>query len=275
LTRRVAYLGPQGTYTEEAALRFAPDAELVAFPTVRHVAAAVENGEVAEAVAPIENSLQGSVNEILDFLIAARQTVIKGEVLLPVVHSLMAKPGTRLADVTTVRAHPQALGQCGEYLHRHLPLARQVATLSNAAAAAEVRAGPAGEAAIGPRRAAAIYGLEVLAEGVQDSATNVTRFVVLARQDHPPTGRDRTSFCYDVKDMPGALYQTLRPIAERKINLTKIESRPFGDRLGRYIFLVDVDGHRTDPDVAAALSELKGMTLMLKVLGSYPRAEMP
>ncbi len=274
MTRRIAYLGPQGTYTEEAAAQYAPDAQLVPYPTVKQAAAAVEAGEADEAVAPIENSLYGSIVDILDFLIAAKRTVIRGEVLLPINHCLMAAPSTKLEDVRFVLAHGQAIGQCGEYLAKHLSQAQLIAASSNAAAAQDVR-GRIDAVAIGPKRAAGLYGLKVVAEGIQDSRTNITRFVVLAQTDHGRTGKDRTSFCFDVKDMPGALYQCLRPIAERRINLTKIESRPTGDRLGRYIFLVDVEGHRTDPAVAAALEALRGMTVMLKVLGSYPQASVP
>ena len=273
---RVAYLGPPGTYTQEAAARYAPDAEFVPFPTAGHVCAAVESGEVDEAVVPIENSLYGSIVDILDFLITAKRAKIKSEILLPVKHCLMAAPGTRVEDVRAVLSHPQALGQCRGYLAKHLPRAEQVAALSNAAAAAEVKAGTRfGAEAIGPLRAAGIYGLNVLAEGIQDANNNITRFVVLAPEDHPRTGRDRTSLCYDVRDEPGALYKTLGPIARRGINLSKIESRPSGIRLGRYIFLADIDGHRSDPEIAAALEEIRQMTQMMKVLGSYPRAELP
>lgn len=275
MARKLAYLGPAGTYTEEAAARHDPRASLVPYPTFQHVCQAVESGEVDEAVVPIENSLYGSVADILDFLIAAERSRIRGEVLLPIEHCLMVAPGTAMGAIKTVLSHPQSLGQCRGYLAKHLPHAEQAPTVSNAAAAVEVKVGRAGAAAIGPKRAAALYGLSVLAESIQDSRNNITRFVVLGPEDHPRTGRDKTSFCYDVKDEPGALFKTLRPIAERRINLTKIESRPHGERLGRYIFLLDVDGHRTDPDVAAALEELRKMTAMLKVLGSYPRAEIP
>ncbi len=274
-TRKIAYLGPAGTYTEEAAARYAGDAVLVAYPTILRAAEAVEDGEADEAVAPIENSIGGSVTDILDFLISAKRTLIRGEVLLRIEHCLMASPGVKLADIKAVLAHPQALGQCRKYLAAHLPHAEQVATLSNAAAAAEIKAGRKDAAAIGPERAASLYGLSVLARDVQDNVANITRFVVLGHEDHPPTGRDKTSFCCDLQDVPGALYHMLRPIAERKINLTRIESRPAGDRLGRYIFMVDVEAHRLEPKMAAALKELREMTAMLKVLGSYPRGELP
>ena len=272
---KVAYLGPVGTYTEEAAARYAPDAERVPYPTILRAAEAVEHGDTGEAVVPIENSLYGSVTDILDFLITAERTLIRGELLLRIEHCLMALPGVQMADIKTVLAHPQALGQCRKYLAENLPHAQQAAAVSNAAAAAEVKGGSRDAAAIGPKRAASLYGLNILAEGTQDSSANITRFVVLAPRDHERTGRDRTSFCCDLSDKPGILYRMLRPIAERKINLTKIESRPAGDRLGRYIFLVDVDGHRTDPVVAAALEEVRQMTAMFKVLGSYPRAQLP
>jgi len=273
--RKVAYLGPAGTYTEEAASRYAPDAVLVPYPTIFHAAEAVEKGETGEAVVPIENSLYGSVADILDFLIAAKRTLIRDEMLLRIEHCLMALPGVRLQGVNTVLAHPQALGQCRKFLMEKLPRAQQSPSVSNAAAAAEVKGGRKDAAAIGPRRAAEIYGLEVIAESIQDSRTNITRFVVLAPTDHAPTGRDKTSFCYDVKDEPGVLYRSLRPLADRRINLSKIESRPAGDMLGRYIFLLDIDGHRTDGPVAEALKEMRAMTQMLKVLGSYPRASLP
>ena len=272
--KRVAFLGPAGAYGEEAAHRYAPDALHIPFPSNQHVAAAVEDREVDEAVVPIENSLYGSVADVLDVLLEAKRTKIRGELLLPVRHCLIVKPGTKPENVAKVLSHPQALGQCRRYLASHLPGVRQEVTASTAAAVVAVAGnGDMTSAAIASRRAAEIYGLEILDESIQDNDTNITRFAALANEDHPFTGDDKTSVAFDFHaDAPGLVYAALRPFAERDINLTKIESRPTGSELGRYIFILDFLGHRTEPHVVETLDEIRPHVAVLKVLGSYPRA---
>ncbi|MDP2952920.1 MAG: prephenate dehydratase domain-containing protein, partial [Chloroflexota bacterium] len=170
-----------------------------------------------------------------------------------------------------IYSHPQALAQCRHFLERCFPKAQVMAALSTAAAVEEVMAGKA-QAAIAPRRAAEIYGAQIIAHSIQDRGSNVTRFVVLAPTDSPPTGDDKTSLCFSVtEDQPGALCNILLEFANRNINLAKVESRPSKEVLGKYIFLVDLEGHREDPVVKEALARVKTKTALFKVFGSYPR----
>ncbi len=273
---RLAFLGPVGAFGEEVAASYAPDADRIPYPSHLHVIDAVEQGEADEAVAAIENSIYGTVADVVDFLIGSKRVMIRGELLLPVRHCLLVQPGVRVEDVRMVQSHPQALGQCRNYLNGRLPGVRLAPTKSTAAAVVEVSRGDRTSAAIASRRAGELYGLEAAAEDIQDESSNMTRFAVLSNQDHPRTGDDKTSLAFNFReDAPGLVYAALRPFAERSINLTKIESRPTGSRLGRYIFLVDFQGHRTEPHVAETLDEIRPHMSMLKVLGSYPRAPWP
>jgi len=299
MAHQVAYFGPAGTFTEEAALLFVGKnaaKELVPFPSIMAVGSAVKTGMATEGVVPIENSLEGSVNDTLDLLIHEAPAIsILGELVLPITHCLLVRPGTKMEQITVVYSHPQALGQCRRFLDQIFslnsgrPRARLEASLSTAQAVQDmlsappehVHAGPKHSdiliaavigAVIGTRRAAQLYGAEILAEGIQDSPNNATRFVLLARQDHARTGHDKTSLCfYIASDRPGALRDILTEFADRGINLSKIESRPSKESLGSYYFLADLEGHRDDPPVAAALQRVRGQTTVLKVFGSYPR----
>ena len=274
MAKRLAYLGPAGTYTEEAALLYDAAAELEPFPTIGAVGLAVSSEITDEGIVPIENSLEGSVTFTQDLLIQEPQLSICREVLLPIDHYLMVNPGTRLADIEVVYSHPQSLAQCREFLERCLPKAQQMASLSNSAAVTDMQKSSVGAAAIAPQRAAELYTAEIIGRKVQDSANNVTRFAVLAREDHPPTGKDKTSICFAYPaDAPGLLYRTMGEFATRNINLLKIESRPTKQSLGDYIFLIDCAGHRQDEQVKEALEALRGSVSMMKVLGSYPRWE--
>ena len=269
---RLAFLGPRGTFSEEAALRYAPDAEMRPFPTIAAAAAAVAGGDIDEAVAPIENSLQGAVTETLDLLIHEEGYRVKRELNLSVVHNLMASPGLAIDAIQRVYSHPQALGQCREYLGRNLPHAELAAALSTAGAVEQAANADVPSAAIAPKRAATLYGAAVLAEGIQDDDSNVTRFVVLAASDAESTGDDKTSICFSFDDdRPGMLFDVMGEFAHAGINLTKVESRPTREALGRYYFLVDLSGHRNDPAVAAALERVERSVSLLKVFGSYPR----
>ena len=190
---------------------------------------------------------------------------------MPIVHNLQAKPGLSIDEVKTVYSHPQALAQCGRYLSERLPNAEQRASLSTATAVEQAMR-EEGAAAIAPRSAAEVYGAAILASGIQDDASNTTRFVVLAMRDHEATGDDRTSLCFSFdEDAPGQLYGVMGEFARRGLNLSKVESRPTRLGLGRYYFLVDVDGHRTDPAVADALDNIRRSVSLLKIFGSYPR----
>jgi prephenate dehydratase len=278
---RLAYLGPPGTFSEEAALSYAPQAQRIPFPSIPAVAQAVQAHIAEEGIVPIENSLEGAVNDTLDLLIHDSLLRIRGELVLPIEHCLLAPAGTQLDTLRAIYSHPQALGQCRGFLERHFPKAAIIAALSTAAAVEEMkrsvvglgRIGPVGPAAaIAPLRAAELYGVEVLARAIQDRPNNVTRFVVLAPTDHAPTGRDKTSLCFSfAHDRPGLLYGVMGEFARRHINLAKIESRPTKEALGRYIFLADLEGHREDAPVKEALEAVQRQVSLLKVFGSYPR----
>lgn len=269
----IAYLGPRGTFSEDAAVQYAgEDAPRLPFSTFPAVTEAVETGLCTAAVLPLENSIEGSVAPALDILIHETPLRISAEAVIPVQHFLVTAPGASLSDIKTVVSHPQGLGQCRKFLERCLPDAEQVASLSTAGAVEEVATGSdLTRAAIGPGRAAALYGGHVLAHDIQDVHTNVTRFVILSAEDSPFTGRDKTSICFTVKsNVPGALFKVLTPFAREKIQLTKMESRPTRVWLWEYVFLIDFLAHRDDPAVIRALEEITEVCDMVKVFGSYP-----
>ena len=268
--RRVAFLGPRGTYSEQAALRIAPDAGLIPAAPIAAVVTAVLEGRADEAVVPIENSLEGAVTETLDLLVHQLDLRIRGEVALPIAHCLIGRPGAKKTSIRTVYSHPQALAQCRGYLARELPAARTQASLSTAEAVETVMRED-GVAAIAAHGAAALHGAEVLEEGIQDDSSNETRFVLLAAADAAPSGDDKTSLAFNVADQPGALVAILQQFAAADINLTKIESRPSRIALGEYIFLLDCAGHRSRAPLDGVLASLQRQTTWLKILGSYPR----
>ena len=276
MPKRIAYLGPAGTFTEAAAVLYDSDAVLTPLSSIAAVAAAVDSDAADEGVVPIENSIEGSVTDTLDLLIHDSTLSIRRELVMPIEHCLLVKPGVTVDMIESIHSHPQALGQCRRYIERRFPQAQAIAALSTAAAVEDMMAGHESAAAIGTGRAAEIYGAEVLARGIQDNAANFTRFVVLAHRDHPPTGSDKTSLCFTFSDdRAGMLYTTLGLFATRNINLAKVESRPNKESLGRYIFLVDLDGHREDAIVREALERMETEVSMLKVFGSYPRYRAP
>ncbi len=269
--RRIAFLGPAGTYTEEAALQYDGRADLQPFPTIGAVGMAVSSGITDQGVVPIENSLEGSVTFTLDLLIRQSGLSINNEIVLPIEHFLVANPGTRAPDIEVIYSHPQALAQCRDYLERCFPQVVQTASLSTAAAVIDMQQSSVPAAAISPKRAAELQNVEIIGQDIQDNPNNVTRFAVLDKEDHAPTGNDKTSLCFSFKrDAPGSLYSALGEFAQRHINLVKIESRPSKEALGQYIFLIDCQGHREDPQVRDAIAALTDSSSMLKVLGSYP-----
>ena len=272
MPRTIAYLGPTGTYTEEAVLLYDPNADLHPFSTIAAVGSAVSTAITDQGVVPIENSLEGAVNFTLDLLTSQPNLYIYQEVELPIQHYLMASAGVRPNQVEVIYSHPQSLGQCREFLERCFPNVQQMASLSNSAAVNDMKKSSTPAAAIAPGRNAELYGVEIIGRNIQDNPNNVTRFVVLAPYDHPPTGNDKTSLCLSFRqDAPGVLYQALQEFANREINLRKIESRPTKQLLGEYIFLVDCDGHREDQAVKEAIDALNDSNSVLRVLGSYPR----
>jgi prephenate dehydratase len=272
MARKIGYLGPAGTFTEEAALLYDDSAQLIPFPSIPAVATAVVSGMVDEGVVAIENSIEGSVTDTLDLLIRESNLAIRQEIVLPIRHYLLVKPGTTAEKIKVIYSHPQALAQCRGFLERCFPKARMEGALSTAAGVQEVKKGDGVVAAVATRRAADIYQVEVLARDIQETSTNVTRFVVLSSADHEPTGLDRTSLCFSfASDKPGLLVEVLGEFARRNINLAKIESRPSKESLGQYIFLVDLDGHRKQSPVKDALETVERVTSRLHIFGSYPK----
>ncbi|NLX90562.1 MAG: prephenate dehydratase [Firmicutes bacterium] len=269
---KLAYLGPPGTFSEEAAIRFAGGKSISLVPCagIDTAIAAVEQKKADLGIVPVENSLEGSVNLTLD-LLRHSSAQIRAEILLPVRHCLLAQKGETLSGIKEVRSHPQALAQCRHSLAELLPGIPVRETVSTAEAACLAAQHP-GLGVVASRHAAARYGLNVLREDLQDEKGNVTRFLILAAEDAPPTGDDKTSLLLGLPDRPGSLHDLLGVVANHGLNLTKIESRPIRGDLGKYIFFLDIQGHRRDKNVALAISEMRNRTLFLKILGSYPRA---
>jgi prephenate dehydratase len=274
---RYAYLGPEGTFTE-AALRTldeAADVEAVPYSTVQAALDAVRTGDAARAVVPLENSVEGAVTDTLDELAAGNDLIICAEVLLPVDFALLARPGTELSGIKTVGGHMHAQPQCRQWLAKNLPDAQWRPATSNAEAARQVADGDV-DAALAGAFAAARYGLAVLASDIHDRAGAVTRFVVVGRPGPLParTGADRTSLvAFPADERPGILVEMLTEFAVRGVNLTRLESRPIGDRLGRYCFSIDCDGHVDDARVGEALMGLRRVCADVRFLGSYPRGD--
>ncbi len=275
----IAYLGPPGTFTEQAAALCLPTAshvERVPYPSITATAEAAAQGLADRAVLPFENSLAGAVGETHDLIIHQITThYICDEIIIPIEHCLIAPTGADTSRIDVIYSHPQALGQCQRYLQRRFPAARTEASLSTVQAVARAVEQGDHAAAIAPRRAAALHDATILEVGIEDDHRNVTRFVVLAAQDHEPTGDDRTTILFGTANRPGALLSALEKFADANINLTRIESRPSRERLGTYLFLIDCDGHRSDPPLAAALEQMAPELERLRIVGSYPKAPRP
>ncbi|HEV8563178.1 MAG TPA: prephenate dehydratase [Actinophytocola sp.] len=271
----IAYLGPQGTFAEQAALAYGGGHELVPVPTVPAALRAVRAGEAGLACVPVENSVEGAVGPTMDGLAVGDPLLAVAEIVLPVGFSVLVRPGTAAADVRTVASHPHALAQVQGWLEKHLPNARPLAATSTAAAAVGVRDGDF-DAAVTAPVAASHYPLHELATGVADVADAVTRFFVLSLPGRipEPTGADRTSVVMVAQaDRTGVLAELLTELAVRGINLSRIESRPIKGRLGEYRFYLDMDGHVAEPRVGDALAALHRRCRELRFLGSYPKAD--
>jgi prephenate dehydratase len=276
LVQTIAFLGPVGTYTEEAALLYAPDDFLTPYPTISGIGLAVSSGATNQGVVPIENSLEGSVTYTLDLLITQSGLSICNEIVIPIEHYLMSLPGTVAQDIEVVYSHPQALAQCRIFLDSNYPSAQRTASLSTVAAVTDMKSSNVPAAAIAPRRASYLHNVDIIAQDIQDNPNNLTRFVVLDKIDHTYTGNDKTSICFSFNnDSPGSLYNALGEFAERGINLNRVESRPTKESLGQYIFLIDCDGHREDSELQNAIAGITSKVSMLKLLGSYPKWEIP
>jgi len=266
----IAYLGPEGTFTEAAALkRFGSAIEEHSCATIDEVFRDVASGAAHYGVVPVENSTEGAIGRTLDLLMESPLQIC-GEVMLPVHQCLLGRQ-SELSKIKTVYSHPQSLGQCQGWLNTHLPHAMRIPASSNAEAARMAGENPDG-AAIAGSQAAAIFGLKVLMESIEDDANNTTRFLVLGKQQVAPSGKDKTSLVMSAANRPGAVHDLLVPLAKHGVSMTKLESRPARSGLWEYVFYVDIEGHQADVNVSAALAELKKVAAFVKVLGSYPVA---
>jgi prephenate dehydratase len=276
---RVAYLGPAGTFTEDALREASPGQEYEPLhtATVYDAILAVERGQADRALVPFENSIEGSVRTTLDTLaFDAERVTIVGEYDYAVRPCLIARSELALEQIAAVVSHPQPLAQCAAFLRRNLPQAERRVASSTAEAVIQVRESEQPWAALGARSAAALYGCIVLRDGVEDVSDNVTRFVWIAPGGTEPTGGGawKTSLVFSElgEDHPGALVEALHEFSSREVNLTRIESRPLRRGLGRYMFFVDLEGAESDPPVRAAVAGLRAKAESVRVLGSYPVA---
>ncbi len=266
---KVAFQGERGSFSEDAVLKFFREAEPVPCRQFAHVFQAVLRGETAYGVVPIENSQAGSINETYDLLLVYDLNIC-GEIYLRVSHCLLALLGETLRNIKKIYSHPQALAQCEEFLSALN--AEIVPTYDTAGSAKMIKEGGLkNSAAIASKRVAQIYGMEVLAEGIETNPRNFTRFFVISREKAQPAKLNKTSLVFRTKNVPGALYEALGAFASRGINLTKIESRPAKDTPWEYVFYVDFEGHADEKGSQEALDVLRGNCAFLKILGSYPR----
>lgn len=267
---RVAYLGPPGTFSEQAAHRhFGRGIDLVPCASIDEVFRCTEGASADFGVVPVENSTEGAVSRTLDLLFES-PLKISGEVSIPVRHCLMSQSGT-LAGVDRVCAHPQALAQCIGWLDRHAPGLERVPASSNAEGA-RLAAGDPALAAIASESAAQTYGLSVVEAGIQDDPGNRTRFVIIGRYQCGPSGTDQTSLILSVPDQAGAVHRLIEPLARHRVSMKRFESRPARRGDWEYFFYIDLLGHQDDPDVARALEEIRQHAAYFQITGSYPRA---
>jgi len=268
---KVAFQGERGAYSESAVYTFfGVSADVKPCRDLTEVFESVDKQEAQFGVVPVENSLEGSVNQTYD-LFLTHSLKVCGEVIIRISHCLIANPNTSLAAVKTVYSHPQALAQCRSFLER---LGRELIPTYDTAGSVKMlkEKGLKEAAAVASEKAAEIYGMKILAREIEDNPENYTRFFVLSKEDSPITGRDKTSIIFAAAHTPGSLYHALGEFAKRDINLTKIESRPTRQKPWEYNFYLDFEGHRTEENCAAALKALEKSALFLKILGSYPRA---
>jgi chorismate mutase/prephenate dehydratase len=268
---RVAFLGPEGTFTHQAVLKhFGHSVEAVPLGAIDEVFREVEAGAVPYGIVPVENSTEGIVNHTLDTFMDSSLKIC-GEVELRIHHHLMIGPHTQRDKISRVYSHQQTLAQCRKWLDSHMPGVERVAVASNAQAARRLK-DEWNAAAIAGEMAAELYQLEVMQNNIEDRPDNTTRFIIIGRQDTPPSGNDKTSILVSGKNRPGLLYHVLEPFQRHGLNLTRLESRPSRTRNWNYVFFIDFEGHREQEQVQTVLKELDEDGLDIRFLGSYPRA---
>lgn len=265
----IAYFGPAGTYTHEAARsKFGASVEYDAQSNITEVFDAVARGKADFGVVPIENSTEGAVTHTLDEFMES-ELKICAQVLLRIEHNLLAR--CKPEEIRKIYSHPQSLGQCRQWLRHHFPSVEIVEAASNTRAAQHAAQEP-GSAAIAGNMAAELYELNILERSIQDRANNTTRFLVIGPHSCPPTGNDKTSIMFSVRDQSGALFAALEPLERLGISMSKIESRPSKKKAWEYFFFADLEGHADDPKLVQALDELQERCTQVKILGSYPKA---
>lgn len=266
--KQVGYLGPEGTFSQEAVLKITDNNTInKPYPNILSIFEALEDNQIDEAVVPIENSTEGSVVITLDAL-TRHNLKIKGELELPIRQNLLVQKGKTLDDINVICSHQQAIAQCRHYINR---LNKPVHAMPSTANAARYVTELSTAAVIGNEILSEKYNLEIIAHDIQDYSNNVTRFVILGKEDiNKPTGNDKTSIIISLKnDNPGSLYEILYEFAKENINLTKIESRPSKQGMGKYLFFIDIVGHRLDPKIKNTLAIVEGKVNIFKILGSY------
>jgi len=279
MSKTVAYLGPRGTFSFEAAKKFTkdkPDHKLVDYPTLHDILYAVDREDVDLGVVPVENSIEGTIGVIQDMLVKEVDLKICSEIILPVHESLFCKDDIKPQEIKEIYSHPQPLEQCRGWIRKNCPKAKIIPVSSTSEAAKIIsESDKKAICSIGPEGLAEIYNLKIIEKDITDYEDNSTRFIVLSKIDSKPTGNDKTSIVFSIiADRPGGLYSILGEFATREINLTKIESRPSKKALGDYFFFVDMEGHRTDKKIANALSAIVNKVAFVKILGSYPKGGM-
>ncbi len=274
LPLRVGFLGPEGTFSHQAALcMFGRSVSFYPLDSIEEVFSSVEKGLCHQGVVPIENSYEGSVNTTLDMLYKY-DLKITGEVLLRIRHNLMSK-AKDINEIKEIYSHPMAIAQCKAWIRANME-GVSIRETQSTAVGAKIASEKKEAAVIGNRLLAEIYGLNIIREGIEDSPDNVTRFLALGKDAvRSPTSKDKTSILFFLRDKPGALFKALEALAKKRINMTRIESRPMKTKKWEYLFYVDIEGHEKDPNVNEALIEMEESCVLLKRLGSYPAADKP
>lgn len=272
--KKIAYLGPEGTFSEEALIKYIDkdsNIEMIPIATISEVIKSVDRGKVERGLVPIENSIEGAVNITQDILMFESEAKIIGEIIIPIEHYLIGKKGTKMKEIKKIISIPHATAQCRFFLTNNFGDIEIIAANSTAEAVKKLVNMENDIAAIGPKIAAELYNLEILAGDIEDNKENKTRFVIVGNFIASKTGNDKTSIvCFLKKDKPGSLYNILKEFADRNINLTRLESRPAKKDLGDYVFMIDMEGHIHDKNIYEAIESLRNKVYLVKILGSYP-----
>ncbi|MDQ2085120.1 prephenate dehydratase [Herbivorax sp. ANBcel31] len=271
--KKIGYLGPKGTFSQEAMIEYVKGREgflECSYNTMPDLIYAVNNDEIDEAIVPIENSLEGAVSVTLDMLATDVDLKIKAEIVIAVNQNFMVRKGTKIEDIKYILSHPQPIGQCRKYLNSKFPDALIKYVYSTAEAAREVAEGNKDMGAVGSVTAAHAYDMEIVDRSIQDNFNNLTRFVIVSKEDAEKKSKNKTSIVFSTDNRPGSLYKILDIFSLWDINMTRIESRPAKNKLGKYIFFVDLNGHVEEEDLKDSLTMVKRKTSFYKFLGSYP-----